>query len=195
MVQLASMGFLQKAHSSAGRIPTSLGLKFYVKQLMKTQEVSVADEVSMKEKIWDYRNQLHRLLREATKNLAAKTKTIAVATTQDGDLFAAGTAYILDMPEFYDIDVTRSFLSLLDRYEIIQGLCEKAFVDEETHVLIGEDMGSWATAPYGFVFSQFTIAGKHGTIGVLGPARMNYQYVIPTVKTYSDLIAEISPGW
>src|SRR5579859_5466263 len=55
MVRLTEMGYLRKTHSSAGRIPTAEGMKFYVNQLMKEKEVSVAEEVAVKEKLWDYR--------------------------------------------------------------------------------------------------------------------------------------------
>ena len=50
MVRLTELGYLKKLHISAGRVPTSEGMKFYVKQLMKEKELSVAEEVSLKEK-------------------------------------------------------------------------------------------------------------------------------------------------
>src|SRR6266542_1826486 len=55
MVRLTDLGYLKKPHSSSGRIPTAIGMKFYVKQLMKEKELSVAEEVTVKEKLWDYR--------------------------------------------------------------------------------------------------------------------------------------------
>lgn len=117
MVKLTSAGFLKKSHSSAGRMPTSIGLKFYIKELMKTKELSVTDEVAVKEKVWNYRFSLDKLLREATRTLAGKTKTLAMATTADGDFYYAGTANILEMPEFYDINLTRNLLLMLDRVD------------------------------------------------------------------------------
>jgi len=52
MVQLSKEGYLKKTHASSGRAPTSMGLKFYVRNLLKPKEISVADEVAVKEKIW-----------------------------------------------------------------------------------------------------------------------------------------------
>ena len=43
MVALTRDGFLKQLHTSAGRVPTSTGLKFYIKELMKEQDVSVKD--------------------------------------------------------------------------------------------------------------------------------------------------------
>src|SRR3990167_2005655 len=55
MVKLTDLGYLQKPHSSAGRVPTPEGMKFYVNQLMKEKEISVTEGVELKEKVWDYR--------------------------------------------------------------------------------------------------------------------------------------------
>jgi len=66
MVRLTDMKFLSQPHTSSGRSPTPAALKYYVENLMKPKDMSVADEVSVKEKIWDYRQEVDKLLREAT---------------------------------------------------------------------------------------------------------------------------------
>jgi len=192
MVRLTDLGFLKKPHTSAGRAPTPIGLRLYVNELMKEQELSVAEEVAVKEKIWDYRNEFEKLIREATRSLAARTKNLAIAATDQGDLYSAGTCHILEMPEFYDIDVTRNLLSLLDKADYFEKLIEKFVDDEDVHVLVGEDFGADMYASYGFVFRPFRSGDEHGVIGVLGPARLNYPYIIPTVRYYSDLIEEVA---
>src|SRR5687768_16203173 len=78
MVKLTELGYLQKPHSSAGRVPTPVGMRFYVKQLMKEKVLSVAEEVAVKEKLWDYRDQSQKFMKELTKSLAEKTKTLAI---------------------------------------------------------------------------------------------------------------------
>src|SRR4030067_3279183 len=77
MVKLTELGYLKKTHVSAGRVPTPMGMKFYVKQLMKEKELTVAEEVGVKEKVWDYRENEQKFLKELTKDLATKTKTMA----------------------------------------------------------------------------------------------------------------------
>jgi transcriptional regulator of heat shock response len=34
-----------------------------------------------------------------------------------------------------------------------------------------------------------------GEIGVLGPSRLNYTFVVPTVRYFGNLIEEIAEGW
>src|SRR4051794_32740955 len=89
MVKLSEFGYLKKPHSSAGRVPTAKGLKFYVRQLMKEKELSTVEEVAIKEGVWDYREKMQRFLKEATISLAEKTNTLAVAITDEGEIYAA----------------------------------------------------------------------------------------------------------
>jgi len=195
MVSLTKLGYLKKNHTSAGRMPTPMGMKFYVKQLMKEKDLSVTEETAVKESLWDYREKEDKFLRKLTKSLADKTKALAIATTSDGDLYCAGYANILDMPEFFDIDVMKTLLSTMDEFEP----CRQFFADivsEDVQVLLGDDLGPNMQGPYGFVFTHYkTPMQTMGDIGVLGPSRLNYTQIVPTVRYFGDLIEEIAKGW
>lgn len=196
MIQLTKLGYLKKPHSSSGRIPTSSGIKFYINQLMKEKELSVAEEVAVKEKLWDFRDKEQKFFKELTKSLAEKTKTLAIATTTDGNFYCSGYANILDMPEFFDIDITKSLLLAIDEYECFHTLFSNILIDEEVHVMLGDELGPKLQGPYGFVFTRFKTSQQMvGGVGVIGPVRLNYTSVVPTVRYYSNLIAEIARGW
>lgn len=196
MVRLEEMGYLKKPHTSAGRAPTAEAMKFYVKQLMKEKELSVAEEVALKERVWDYRERAQQCLRAITRSLAEKTHALAVATTNEGDIFIAGYANILDMPEFYDIDITKTLLSSLDEFDFLQSMFRQYQEDEDVHILLGEDLAPRLAGPYGFVFKRYmTPMHMSGEIGVVGPTRLNYTSIIPTVRYVGDLIEEIAKGW
>ena len=197
MVKLTELGFLEKPHASAGRIPTAIGMRLYVKELMKTKQLSTVEEVALKEKVWDYRSQLERFLKEATKSLAQKTGTVAIATTDDGQIFCSGYAHILDMPEFFDIDVTKALLTALDEYEYFMGLFQGEVDEEdEVHIVMGDELGGRLHGPYGLVYTQYhTPAHQKGKIGVIGPLRLNYVAVVPTVRYFGNLIEDIAQGW
>ena len=113
---------LRQPHTSAGRVPTPIALRFYVNNLMQEKQLSVAEEVSAKEKVWDSRFDFDRLMRQASLALAQATKDLAIAATNEGDIYYAGVSNILDMPEFYDIDVTRTVLSLLDQQSRLKSI-------------------------------------------------------------------------
>ncbi len=196
MVRLTKMGYLAQPHTSSGRIPSSMGLKFYINQLMKEKELSTAEEVAVKDKIWDYRDRMDLLLREATHALADKTKNMAVATTDDGNIYYSGLANILDMPEFYDIELTRAVLSLLDEDQRIQNIFVRRVAEEDIQILFGEELESIDLKPCGFIYTTFETGSKHkGTLGIIGPARLNYSSVIPVLRYINSLLTEMVVRW
>lgn len=196
MVRLTELGYLKKPHISAGRVPTPVGMKFYVNQLMKEKELSTAEEVSLKEKVWDLRDHEDKFLKQLTKSLAGKTGSLAIATTNDGDFFCSGYANILDLPEFYDIDITRNLLSVIDEFEYFNSIFNSQIDDGDVHVLLGDELGPRLQGPYGFVFTHYeTPMHLSGEIGVLGPSRLNYNHIIPTVRYFKNLISEVARGW
>jgi heat-inducible transcriptional repressor len=197
MVRLTDLGYLRKAHISSGRVPTPIGMRFYVKQLMKEKELSVREEVALKEELWDFRDEEKNFLKTLTRMLADKTKTLAVATTNQGDFYCSGYANILDMPEFYDIDITKNLLIIVDGFDNwIKDVLLTESTEEDTHVLVGDDIGSKLQGPYGFVFTKYQTQGQlNGEIGVLGPIRLDYTYIVPTVRYFRNLVEEIANGW
>ncbi|HVT01473.1 MAG TPA: hypothetical protein VHE53_04545 [Patescibacteria group bacterium] len=193
MAEMVRLGYLSKPHSSAGRIPTSKAIKFYINELMKEKELSVAEEVEAKEKIWDLRARREQLLREATKNLAQKTRSLAVTFTDEGDVYYAGYSNILEMPEFYDIDITKNLLSILDTTSYFDRIMKK--LENECLVFLEDDFNNEENMrPYGFVFTRFETPKNHhvGSIGVIGPSRMQYEFVIPAVRYFGNLLAEVA---
>ncbi len=195
MAQLLKLGYLKQPHTSAGRVPTPMALKFYVNNLMQTKDLSVTDEVKMKEKVWDYKTEFEKALREATRELADRTKSLAVASSSDGDAYYSGTANILSMPEFYDIDLTRTVLSLLDHFEYLNKIFAKAG-NEDMQILVAEDLGQDSLVPCAIVFTKFGQGTEHeGVIGVVGPCRLNYPKLIPTVRYLGGLMDELVNQW
>lgn len=197
MAELTHQGFLNQPHTSAGRIPTPVGLRFYVDHLMQEKVLSLADEVSTKEKVWDSRFHFDKLLRQTSLALAERTKTLSVIATDQGDMYYAGVANILDMPEFFDIDVTRTLLTFLDQQSRIRQLFfEKNYGEDPIHIVFGSDLGWPYFEPVGMAFTYFSAgAGRRGTMAVIGPCRLNFPYVIPTLRYFSTLISSMNANW
>lgn len=191
MVKLVQKGFLKQLHTSGGRNPTPKALKFYIENIVKPKELSVAEEVAVKQKVWDYRHELNKLLKESTAILSERTKALSLITTEEGDLYYAGTAYILQMPEFYNIDLTRRLFFLLEEFDYWNKLFYEDFPND-FRVMVGNEMGEHME-PCSLVCAKFKIPGHgRGTISVIGSNRLNYGYVIPVVKYIGNLLTEIS---
>lgn len=200
MSELTKQGFLKKSHLSSGRMPTSMGLKYYVRNLMTPKTLSISEEIGTKEKMWDYRNEFEKLLIEATRELAKQTRSMAVSTTEQGAISYSGASNLLEQPEFFDIDVTRTILSLLDNqqywFDLIQrtlNVANEVYGGEElVHLLIGEELGMQHLEPCSFIYQRYTAGPHRGVIGVIGPARSRYPQVVPLVDYFANLITQIT---
>lgn len=193
MGRLTDSGFLRQPHTSAGRIPTSMGLRLYVTELMKEKQLPVTAEVSIKEQMMSQRTIREKLLKQAVTSLAQRCDMLGMALGDDGEIYWAGAANILDWPEFYDIDVARFVLSLFDEFPRLQEIIGRAQGADPIHILFGEDLGFENLRPAGFVFSRYEmLPDGSGVIGVIGPARMNFAYVLPYVKYVRNLLYEAS---
>lgn len=194
MAALTKADYLRQPHTSAGRIPTKRAIKFYVDHLMEERQLSVGEEVAAREKVWDARGDFQKLLKEATRALAEQTRSLAVAGTESGDTYHSGYSYLLDLPEFFDIDITKTIFTMLDQNQALLDLFHKAFGEGPVHYLLGDELGFDYLEPCGMVFTRFQGGGRTGSIGVIGPSRLNYARVVPTVKHYGHLLDELLGG-
>lgn len=191
MVKLTDAGFLKQPHTSAGRIPTSMGLRVYINELMTQKQLPVTAEVSIKEKLWQDRFKREKLLKEAVAALASRCDMLGLVIDEQDQLYYAGAANILDWPEFYDIDVARFVLSLFDECPKLQEIIGRAQGTDPIHILFGEDLEFEYLKPTSFVFTRYEVTpALSGVIGVIGPARMNFALVLPYVKYISSLVSE-----
>lgn len=191
MGKLTEMGYLRQPHTSAGRTPTSMGMRFYISQLMQEKQLPITAEVSIKEKMWHQKYKKEKLLKVAVQALADRLDMMGMAVDEEGELMYAGASNILDFPEFYDIDVTRFVLSLFDENPRLQEIIGKAQGPNLVHILFGEDMEFEYLRSTSFVFTRYGFdEEKSGVIGVIGPARMNFPLVLPYVKYVRGLLME-----
>lgn len=77
MSDLEEMGYIMQPHTSAGRIPSDKGYRFYVDQLMEAKEAEVAD---MKEQMLEKADKMEQILQQAAKVLASSTNYATMVT-------------------------------------------------------------------------------------------------------------------
>lgn len=196
MAALLDDGFLQMMHTSSGRIPTPRAFRFFVEELMEEEELPVLQEVAVKQRLWPQRFEFEKLLRDAVLSLSDMTENLCVAITEDGFVTHAGALHILDNNEFWDIEVAKATLGLVDRFEslekVFKGLSSE---DEEVNVAVGEEIAHKDMEQCAIVYSPFRVGDKVGYLGVVGPSRMKYSKVLPAVRYTKNLLEELSGNW
>ncbi|QQS39001.1 hypothetical protein IPM62_00065 [Candidatus Woesebacteria bacterium] len=193
MMALTSMGYLKQPHTSAGRIPTPKAMKFYIDQLMEEKQMSLTDEVKAKEGVWDARKDVNSLLREAVHSLAVQTDSLAIAAIDQGRIWHSGYAHIFSNPEFADMNLCLNIFSFLEEAsQINEVFFKKATGRNPVEVIFGEDLGFSGLAPISIVITTFHIGDSVAALGVIGPTRIKYHTVIPTLRYFGNLIQEIA---
>jgi len=193
MGDLTSIGYLRQPHTSAGRVPTPLAMKFYIDQLMEEKQMSLADEVRAKEQVRAAKSDFNKLMNEATMALADYTNALVVATTEGGDTWRAGYSHLVENPEFGDVSICQSVFSVLEETRRLHELFFQRLTGlSPIEILFGEELGWERFEPVGVVSTRFSSPYGVGAIGVIGPLRQNYSTVIPTVRYFGSLISEMS---
>lgn len=87
MAQLTELGYLEQPHTSAGRIPSQRGLRYYIDRLMARYEPSAVDIFKIRSRMDINEGDPQKLLAQAAGTLAELTGCAAVVTTP----FSAGS--------------------------------------------------------------------------------------------------------
>ena len=73
MADLEKIGFLDKPHTSAGRVPSAKGYRFYVDELLKDDDISLEEVIYLQSKLQTKVNQMEDLTKIATNTLSEIT--------------------------------------------------------------------------------------------------------------------------
>ncbi len=195
MVALTKSGYLRQPHTSSGRVPSPVAMKFYINQLMEEKQMSLADEVKTKEEVWDVRNDVSSLMDEAVHSLSKRTGSLAIGVVEDLGVWHSGYANVFLSPEFIDIQTCSSLFGMLEESSRIRELFfEKFEGSTPVEVIFGEELGWIGFRPVSIVATNFEIGGKKAALGVVGPTRTSYPTIIPVMRYFSKLMNEILTG-
>ena len=81
MADLSDMGYLEQPHTSAGRIPSNQGYRYYVEHLMTTCDMSPSEKSIISSKLRESSGEPQSVLEKANNILADLTHCTAVSTT------------------------------------------------------------------------------------------------------------------
>jgi len=196
MAALVREGYLDKPHSSAGRVPTTMGLRYFIEeQLQELEELDTVAKEKVKSQLYNLRFDKEMLIREALKVLTQISHNATVALIGK-EIYYAGLADMLDIPEFQEIESLRKIMTVLENYVTLSDIFNRSHSDRDVKVLIGEETGLDYFGKYAIVFSELRLhRGTGGFIAVIGPNRMDYSRIIPAVQFVGNSISEVVKGW
>ena len=100
-------------------------------------------------------------------------------------IYLEGTSKVFDFPEFKQIDTAKNFLSILDTKEEMLEILNSGLA-EDINVYIGDENENKDLKDLSIITFKHKVGNKDmGTIGIIGPKRMNYSKVISIMKYIS----------
>ena len=192
MVRLEEMGLITQPHTSAGRIPTDQGYRFYVNQLNEAH----ADEPprldrsarAIEARVSGAGDRADRAIRSAVDSLVDLTQNLGLATIGD-ELYMNGIGNLFSQPEFLGGNHVQAVARLLDNLE---PWLREAAPNEPLNVYIGSENPIGKSSGVTLIVSRFRSPySDRSYIGVLGPTRQSYGRVMRLVRHAGKMFEEV----
>ncbi len=193
MAALERQGLIMQPHTSAGRIPTDKGYRFYVNHIGTSQPESAVGRRA--EKVLATRvvhgGVSDQIIKNAVDTLVDLTHNLGIATIGD-QLYMSGLSNLFGQPEFINNEQVREVARLLDNLE--PWLYEAA-PNEPLSVYIGQENPIGRSAGCSLIVSRFRSNYSDSSyIGVLGPTRQSYRDVMMLVRRTGEALEEALYG-
>lgn len=113
------------------------------------------------------------------------------------EVYLDGVRHLLAQPEFSSVGKVRPLLEVLEDRSVFREILPYALSGEGVSVVIGSENRAKEMQECSLVLSRYGVpSGPLGVLGVLGPTRLEYWRVVPTVRylasVMGELVAELS---
>ncbi|MBL7071682.1 MAG: hypothetical protein ISS26_05895 [Candidatus Omnitrophica bacterium] len=193
MGELEEMGYLGKPHTSAGRIPTSIGYRYYVNNLLELDSIPAKQKRYIeRESYSETIDSIEAILERVSHILSILTRYTGIACTSSLKFYIEGASNMIDMPEFSTPRRIRTLLKLFDEKAELVRLFNEDLNTDGVKIHIGNEDSSDILNDLSFITANYRVQDdKKGSLGVLGPMRMNYSTLIPLVNYLSKTIEAV----
>lgn len=179
MAELEHLGYINQPHTSAGRVPTDKGYRYYVNNFVeegqrpggKRVQKALAARVSSG-------GVPEQTIRNTVDTLVELTQNLGLATIGD-QLYMSGLSNLFGQPEFMHPGQVQEVARLLDN---LQPWLYEAAPNKPLSVYIGQENPIGRSAGASLIISRFRSPfSDRSYIGVLGPTRQSYRDVMSLV--------------
>lgn len=192
MAELERLGYITQPHTSAGRIPTDKGYRFYVNIVAESPDVPIERraERALAARVEDG-GLPEQTIRNAVDTLVELTHNLGLATIGN-QLYMSGLSNLFGQPEFSTGAQAQEVARLLDNLE--PWLYEAA-PNKPLSVYIGAENPIGRNSGCSLIISRFRSPySDRSYIGVLGPTRQSYKGTMSLVQRTGQALEEVMYG-
>ena len=187
MQKLTDKGFLSQPHTSAGRVPTDKGYRFFVDNLLKEGISEFEDVFEIEKMLKEEREDILRFASHLSKFLAETSSNLAAIHLLEKDFFfKEGWEGVLEEPEFEEKNLVFGFAHLLENFE---KNIEALKLNSKIKVYIGKENPFPKAKDFSIISSKCILPDEEeGIISLLGPKRMDYDRNISLINSLTKLL-------
>lgn len=190
MAELERAGYISQPHTSAGRIPTDKGYRYYVNHITESDDKESLPERRIEKALTArvaYGGMPERAIRNAVDTLVELTHNLGLATIGD-QLYMSGLSNLFGQPEFMHPGQVQEVARLLDNLE---PWLHEAAPNEPLSVYIGRENPIGRNSGCSLIISRFRSPFSDSSyVGVLGPTRQSYRDVMNLVGRAGKALEE-----
>lgn len=182
MRDLENQGYLTQPHTSAGRLPTACGYRYYVARVLAPVAPSKRIQEALRV-IGRHERDRVRRAKSMGKFIAAELEGVVIIVWQTGSIYYTGISHLFAQPEFRDYARTLDISALFDECEERVAKLYDLVDEAEPTVLIGEEN------PLGH--NCATVASRlnrERLFAMVGPLRMPYARGIGLLRYVADML-------
>jgi transcriptional regulator of heat shock response len=176
MADLEDLGFITQPHTSAGRIPTASGYRYYLDNLLSIQNSSAKD-IDELEKA--YKSDI----RDLVKTLSDKTNLATILSIESNNIYITGLFNLFSQPEFEDYKMVLSMGQVVDSLE--RAIANMFYKIDKPQVLLGAE-NPWSEH-CSVVIAPLNTREK-SLLAFLGPLRMDYNQALGLMDSVTKII-------
>ncbi len=156
-------------------------LNFIFNNKLKGKPLEAIDK-PLEEYIFSHMNYSLNVIKPIMEQLK---KTI----NYENKIYLEGANKAFELPEFKSLDVVKNFINVIDQKDIVTDLLSTGFADD-INVYIGNENENEQLKDFSIVTFKHRYKNKDlGTIGIIGPTRMDYSKVISVMKYISKKLS------
>ena len=157
-------------------------INYMFNKKLKNQPLEIIDEPLEK--------YLINEMKYSVKVIKPIIKQIKKTIQEERQIYLEGTNKVFDLPEFNSLEVAKNFINIIDEKELVADMLDSGFA-KDINVYIGDENEKDELKDFSVITFKHKVGNKDlGTIGIIGPKRMDYSKVISVMKYISKKLNE-----
>lgn len=190
MAALEEEGLIVQPHTSAGRIPTEKGYRYYIHHFLQERSLAAQKkkrlQQTVQEQVRQKREADMRALKEVAHVIAGLTNETVVITLDSGETVTSGMSHMFRKPEFTESEMMVEIGEAFDHIDEMMHTMHNALT-QEVEVFLGSQ--NPFAGECSVILSEYTFGGdRQGVMGILGPMRMDYDTNIALMHYMEELM-------